>query len=368
VLSNAGWFDARRLGGRATDVRRIAVTDFLRTLGNAVLARPFDVVVINNEARQLLAFCLLKLLVPWAQWQIVSVDLVVQRPRNWRQRIRLRVARLLFRQVELLLFFFKDTRELEKVYGIDRRKIRYIPFKINSYDRVLSHPVSDEGFILSCGQSKRDYATLCRAMEGLPYTAYILAPQPQAARKHGTTFDFQSFPSNVRWVTDDGSDASWIDWIARSRCLVLPILPDTLAASGISTYLLAMALGKCVVITDSPATTRLVDSGEAVIVPPANPDALRTALAKVMEDFEYRERVAAAGHAYAIELKDENRLAADITAEVQRMLAGCRDLIAESHTANSGVRQELTTPAASHAEPSEAEELTSGRSVANHHF
>jgi len=324
ILSNAGWFDGRRLGGRATDVCRIAVTGFFRSLRDALFARPFDVVVINNEARQLLAFCLLKLLLPWTQWHIVSVDLVVQRPRSWRQRIRLRIARLLFRQVDLFLFFFKDTRELEKVYGIDRRKIRYVPFKVNTYDRVLAHPVSDEGFILSCGQSKRDYATLCRAMEGLPYTACILAPPPHFAGKHGTTFDFRSLPSNVRWVTDDGSDASWIDWIARARCLVLPVLPDTLAASGISTYLLAMALGKCVVITDSPATVRLVDCGEAVIVPPANPAALRAALTKVMEDSKYREQVAAMGYAYAMRLKDENRLAADLTAEVERMLAGYR--------------------------------------------
>ena len=322
VLSNAGWFDARQLGGRATDVCRIVATGFLRTFWTALCARPFDVVVINNEARQLLAFCLLKLLLPSARWQIVSVDLIVQRPRSWHERIRLRIARLLLRQVELFLLFFKDTRELEKVYGIDRRKIRYVPFKVNTYDRLLAHPVSDEGFILSCGQSMRDYATLCRAMEGLPYTACILAPPPQSARKHGTTFDYESCPSNVRWVMHDGCQASWNDWIARARCLVLPVLPDTLVASGISTYLVAMALGKCVVITDSPATVRLVDSGEAVIVPPADPDALRTALARVMEDSAYREQVAAAGHAYAIGLKDEDRLAADITAEVERMLAG----------------------------------------------
>jgi glycosyltransferase involved in cell wall biosynthesis len=310
------------------------VAGFLPTLRGAFLAPPFDVVVINSEPRQLLAFCLLRLLLPWTRRRIVSVDLVVQRPRNWREQIRLWVARLLFRQVELFLFFFKDTRELERVYGIDRGKIHYIPFKINSRDRILTHPVSDEGFILSCGQSKRDYATLCRAMEGLPYSACILAPQPQSACKHGTTFDFQSCPSNVRWVTDDGSEASWVDWIARARCLVLPILPDTLAASGISTYLVAMALGKCVVITDSPATVRLVDSGEAVIVPPANPDALRTALTKVMEDPAFRQRVADAGHAYAIGLKDENRLAADIATEVDRIVAGCSDPVAAFHAVN----------------------------------
>ena len=41
-----------------------------------------------------------------------------------------------------------------------------------------------------------------------------------------------------------------------------------------------------------------------------------------MEDSGYRQLVAAAGHAYAMGLKDENRLAADITAEIERLISG----------------------------------------------
>jgi glycosyltransferase involved in cell wall biosynthesis len=324
ILSNKGWFDSHRLGGRATEVQQLAECGFWGTFRQVLSARPFDLVVLSNQPRQLLALCLLKLLFPWPRWQIVSVDLVVQRPRNWRERVRLQLARILLKQVHLFLFFFRASQELEKVYGIPHGKVRYIPFKINSYERVLAQPVADEGFILSCGQSKRDYATLCRAMEGLPYPAVILAPGPQAAGKHGTTFDFQSLPANVRWVTDDGSDASWIDWIARCRCLVLPVVPDTLAASGISTYLVAMALGKCVVISESPGTEQLIDSGQAVIVRPADAAALRAALIRVMEDSAYRRYAAALGQAYALGLKDEERLAADIRAELDRMLGGCR--------------------------------------------
>ena len=319
VVSNTRWFDGQRIGGRPADVSRIAAGGFLRTLWNAIFARPCDVVVINNEPRQVLVYCLLKLLLPWAAWQIVSVDMVVQRPTNWRQRIRTWIARSLLRQVDRFLVFFKDTVEWKASMESTVARSSTSPSR-STVTKVWSQAVSDEGFILSCGQSKRDYATLCQAMEGLPYAAHILAQSPQVSHKHGTTFDFQSFPENVHWVTDDGSDASWIDWIARARCLVLPVLPDTLAASGISTYLVAMALGKCVVITDSPATAQLIDRGEAVIVPPADPAALRTALTEVMENAAYREKVAAAGHAYAIGLKDEKHMAADISVQVDATL------------------------------------------------
>jgi hypothetical protein len=65
VLCNADWFNSCRSGSRAIDGRRIAVTGFLQTLRSALLAQPFDAVVILNDARQLLAFCLINLVLPW---------------------------------------------------------------------------------------------------------------------------------------------------------------------------------------------------------------------------------------------------------------------------------------------------------------
>jgi glycosyltransferase involved in cell wall biosynthesis len=95
-----------------------------------------------------------------------------------------------------------------------------------------------------------------------------------------------------------------------------------LKASGISTYLVAMALGKCVIMTDSPATQGLIDDGHAVVVPPCDPAALRDAIARVASDAAFRERTAAAGKAYASALGDESRLAADIARFVESLIDG----------------------------------------------
>ncbi len=320
VLSNTGWFDGRTIAGRPIQSQRIAEMGAGATLRALAAADPFDVAVLNGNPQQLLIFCLWKLLRPGCRWRLVSSDLVLQRPRNWYERLRRAGVRRLLGQVDRFLFHYKDTSPIEAVYGIDHGKVRYVPFKVNELDLVVSQPTSDEGFILSCGQSKRDYATFCRALEGLPYAARILAPAGRETVKHGTAFDFRSLPCNVRLITDDGSDASWADWIARSTCVVLPVLADTLAASGISTYLVAMAMGKCVIITESPATRGLVDEGQAVVVAPADAAALRAALVKVCEDGQYRKDVAAAGRAYALSLEDEDRLARDVTAELGLLL------------------------------------------------
>jgi glycosyltransferase involved in cell wall biosynthesis len=320
VITNASWLVGRHLAGRPLDVRRLRRTGPFGTIRAFFAADRFDVALFTAEARQLVVFCLLKLLWPGRCRRLVSVDPVLQRPRNFRERLRLGIVRLLLRQVDLFLVFFRDTRGLEMVYRIDPAKIRYVPFKINDYHTVITHPTRDEGFVLSCGRSKRDYTTFCKALATLPYAARILAPGKEENLKHGTTSDFRSLPANVRQVTDDGSHASWIDWISRCTCLVLPVLPDTLAPSGISTYLVAMALGKCVIVTDGPATRGLIDDGQAVIVPASDPQALRAALVQVFENETYRHEVASRGKAYALALRDEDRLAEDVIVELGRLL------------------------------------------------
>lgn len=320
IISNTEWFRQQTIAGHPIEAQRIPEMGAGGTLRALAAAGPFDVAVLNGNPQQLLVFCLWKLLNPFCRWRLVSLDLVLQRPRNFRQHPRTFLVRRLLRRVDRFLFFYKDTQAIETVYGIDHRKVQYVPFKINEYDDVVNHPTVDEGFILSCGRSKRDYATFCEAVDGLPYATFILAPAGRDTMKHGTTFNFRSLPENVRLITDDGSDESWAGWISKATCVVLPVLPDTLAASGISTYLAAMAMGKCVIITESPATLGLLDEGQAVVVPPADPAAMRAAVVEVFEDRQHREAVAAAGRDYALSLGDESRLARDVAVKVGQLL------------------------------------------------
>ncbi|MGA2382694.1 MAG: glycosyltransferase [Gemmatimonadales bacterium] len=322
VLCNADWFEGRTIGGRGVAVRRLVESGWAAPLRNLVAWWRSDVAVFNIATRQLMVLAAARALLPFSRCRLVLVDTILNRPQTWRQRLRVRLMRRLLHEVDLFILYFRDTEALQRVYAIPAAKIRYVPFKVNDFANVVKAPVTDAGYILACGRSKRDYVTFARAMDGLPYRATILVPKAEEARVHGTNSDLAGLPPNVAVVQDDGSSRSWIEWISRASFVVLPILPDTLAPSGIGTYLAAMALGKCVVITEGLATRGLLDSSTAVLVPPADAAALRAAVVRVADDRAFRERVAAAGRDYARGLGDVSRLAGDIIHEVEVLLTG----------------------------------------------
>lgn len=318
ILTNTTWFAGRSAGDRALRAEALSAGDPAGLLRDLAALRGADLAVINVAPRQLLLAAAAKRALPGVQPYLVSVDLILRRPTNLRQQLRQRAVRALLQAVDLFILYFKDTAELGRIYGIPADRICYVPFKVNDLEAVRRTATSDEGYLLACGQSNRDYTTLCRAVEGLPHRTVILAPFGRAAQRHGTTFvpGSAGCPANVQPVCDDGSPASWLRWLAAARAVVLPIEPGMLSPSGIGTYLVAMALGKCVVITDSAATRELLDAQTAVIVPPADPEALRGALLRVAEDDAFRRRIAAAGQRYALALGDEQRLGDDIYREV----------------------------------------------------
>jgi glycosyltransferase involved in cell wall biosynthesis len=321
VLSNSDWFDGKAESGVPIEARHTSRSGLLGTLREFWTARDCDAVVFNMASRQLLLFCLLRKLLPIGPRKLVAVDLMLPRPQGIRQRVRAWIVRRLLKAVDLFIFYFRDIAPWKRFYGIAPDRTCYVPFKVNDYQRVLATTTRDEGFILACGRTHRDYATFFHAVRGLPIEARILARRHELA-ENGTQDDVGSLcAANITVVEDDGSSASWIDWIARSRLVVLPLSPGTPFAAGISTYLVAMALGKCVIITEGTATRGMLEDGQAIIVPPSDPEALRAAIMAASTDVGYRTRVGAAGQRYARALGDHKRLAMDITCEVVRLVA-----------------------------------------------
>ena len=149
-----------------------------------------------------------------------------------------------------------------------------MPFKVNSYEHVTSTATANAG-TFSGGVSRRDYPTLVKACEGLPYPVRIVVPAPKHAKVHATFLDKSSLPPNVKVVHDDGSLESFLGHIAQSRMVVIPTKKRDFASTGTSVYLMSMALGKCVIISAGPTADRILTDDMAVIVPPEDPAALR---------------------------------------------------------------------------------------------
>lgn len=272
-----------------------------------------DYVVVNCSPADLFDLCLAKLLKPFSRGRIVSLDTVlpVPHPATLSDRVKLWVKRTLFRQVHLFIEYFRQTEGYERHYGIPHGRFRYVPFKINRYERVVQTVTRDDGYIFSGGNTRRDFATLIAAMRDLPLPVRIVTMSDDVIAGHGSVLDARSLPPHIEVVRHDGSD-SFLDHIAGARLVALPIRRDNISASGIGVYLASMALGKCVVISDGPAVRGVVPPGAAIIVPPEDPAALREAIKGAYDDHASRQAVADAGRRYALSLGGEAQLCASV--------------------------------------------------------
>lgn len=268
-----------------------------------------DYALINCAARELFHVALLNMLNPFSRCRVVSLDTVLPVPRLGSRSAQVVhwIKMRLFKGVHLFIEYFRDTRGYERHYGIPAAKFRYVPFKINRYERVLATPVRDDGYIFCGGNTRRDFATLIEAVRGTSYPVRIVTMHENVIRGHGSFLEESSLPANVEVVRHDGSD-SFLDHIAGARLVVLPIKKENISASGIGVYLASMGLGKCVIVSHGPAVDGVVPDGAAIVVPPEDPSALRAAIDRAYLDRALRESVAAAGMAYARSLQGEQRL------------------------------------------------------------
>lgn len=288
--------------------------------------RRHDVVVLNAESQLLLGLCLWRTLWPFGRWKLVSLDLVLSRPVTGRQVIVAWVKKQLFRKVDRFILYFRDTGAYARWYGITPDRTSYVPFKVNIWSSVENARTLDsEGeYVLTVGRSKRDLDTFLKAMAEVKYPGVLLHQPSGILAQHGTTLPTSPLPENVTAVEDHGGQDSWIDFLRRAKIVVLATRAETISPSGISTYLDAMALRKCVVATESPATRGLLKD-EAVVVPPADPKALATAIQSMWEDASAREAIARRGQAYAFTLQGEERLMRDIAAVVCGLMSSAAD-------------------------------------------
>jgi glycosyltransferase involved in cell wall biosynthesis len=288
----------------------------------------YDVLLLDDNPPYLARLCLLRWLWPFGCCRLVSVDIMFVRPATWAQRLNAWAWRLLLRRVDHFVHFFKDLDGYRRYFGVGPDRSTFVPFKVNGWAKIPpAEELSSNGeYVLIGGRSLRDLDTFATAMRQVPYPGVLLYYDLRLMRDNGTALP-QGLPANVRAVEDDGSMESWLAHLRRARLVVLALLPGAIRAIGVSACLNAMALKKCVVISDGP-TTRGVITDEALVVPPADPAALAAAIRRGWEDDALRERTAAAGRGYAEKAGGEERLLRDLVRVCARV-AG-RSLLSES--------------------------------------
>jgi glycosyltransferase involved in cell wall biosynthesis len=286
----------------------VGAGDVLRFIRSCIGA---DLVLLDDDQQKLMLACLLR---PLLRFRLVSVDLILRRPKSLKARVGRLLKRALFGQVDRFLLYFKDTSGYEQLYGIGPDRAVYVPFKVNGWERMALHSAASAGgeYVLCAGRTLRDVGTFVEAMREAGCPGLLLQQQPELLSQHGTRPWLGELPANLQLVVDTSDSLeSFMDFMRGARLVVIPRFHGDLAATGISTYLVAMALGKCVIISKGPGAEDVL-TNQAVIVPPEDAAALAQQIKLLWHDEPLRESIAAAGRHYAEQLGGERRFLRDI--------------------------------------------------------
>jgi glycosyltransferase involved in cell wall biosynthesis len=276
-----------------------------------------DLVVLNVDQRRLVLACMLKWVWPLARFKLVSVDLILRPPKSFRERLKILSRRIIFARVNKFILYFKDLSGYQRFYGIGPSRAAYVPFKVNGWELMGPSPdnSADGDYVLCAGRTLRDIETFVKAIERAGCPGLLLQQRREVVMAHGTPAWSGQLPSNVRLIVDEGDSLeSFYDFIRKARMVVIPRFRVDIAATGISTYLVAMALGKCVVLSQGPGAEDIL-TDEAVIVPPENVDHLAEQIDLLWNDHQIRSEVASRGRKYAESVAGEQRLLSDILRE-----------------------------------------------------
>lgn len=212
---------------------------------------------------------------------VVNYDLCTTYARS--RRLRRALLRASVRSCTRVVCLAEAQRtELLAQTGAVSERVVTVPLGIDaSFFAPRPSEPGPKPVVLSVGKDlARDFATFCAAVAGLDVEARLVT--------HPRMLANIDVPPTVR-VLQGISDAQLRDEYAHAACVVLPQRRDGYPygseAGGLTALLEALAMGRLVVASERAVLRDYVVDGEtAVLVPPEDPVALRTALERVLAD------------------------------------------------------------------------------------
>jgi glycosyltransferase involved in cell wall biosynthesis len=286
----------------------VSATEFIRQCFHS------DLVILNTDQKKLMLACALRWIVPFVHFRLVSVDILLRRPTTLTSRAKALLKKILLRRVDRFLLYFKNLRGCERFYGIGPDRAVYVPFKVNDWDKIQlwADTTSGGDYVMCAGRTMRDVNTFVEAMRRSGCHGLLHQQKADVMAEHGTQAWEGDLPSNLKLVIDESyRHEVFLDFIAKARLVVIPRFRNDIGPAGIATYLVAMALNKCVIVSEGPGVDDVL-TDEAVIVPPEDPEALAEQIKRLWNDHVLRAEIAARGKEYALSLGGEERLHRDI--------------------------------------------------------
>jgi glycosyltransferase involved in cell wall biosynthesis len=207
-------------------------------------------------------------------------------------------------QSHIDVFFVYSTWQadfIRKHWKLPDKRVIFTPFMVDDRFFTPWHvpnwenlPSLDDRFtpiICAVGLEYRDYPTLIEAVRGLPVQVVLAAASPWSKRRD--TSAGKQLPKNV--IVHRFSQYELRELYAASKFVVMPLYPVDFQA-GVTAILEAMAMGKAVICTRTPGQTDvIVDGLTGLYVEPGNPDALRSAIERLLDHPEESDRMGCNG-------------------------------------------------------------------------
>ena len=206
-----------------------------------------------------------------------------------------------------------QKRYIEREFNVPASNVVLTTFMVDtaffSPNSASAHP---RNAICSAGLEHRDYRTLIEATRELPIDVVIASGSPWSTNPD--LLEGETLPSNVEVCQLNHFDLRQL--YADCKFVVVPLAPVEFQA-GVTTILEAMAMGKCVICTRTPGQTDVIEHERTgLYVDPDNPQMLRAAIKRLLDDPELAQRLGEAGRLW-VERADLDRYAASLASFVR---------------------------------------------------
>jgi len=213
---------------------------------------------------------------------------------------------------QLLVTSGVERKIYQRLLSVSLSRLHFLPEGPRSELRNRSAvPVRD--YVFAYGNSDRDFESLVTAAREIPSPVIILS---QAFRPRGP------LPENVRLMRAFVSEDEMFNLVAGSRCCVLPIKGDRVAA-GQNSMLEIMALGRPLVVSRNFATEEYAeDQVSALFFDSGDVQTLGALIRRTLAQPEWTEAIARRGFERTWRLLDQGPcLLMEILARCRRQTA-----------------------------------------------
>lgn len=207
-----------------------------------------------------------------------------------------RALRVMDRFERVIVFARDAVSGLSSTYGVPPERVC---FSMDAIDERFWRPdpaiLPELDLVLSVGRARRDFSTLFAAVAGLPLRLRVQAGSQWHVEYAARTGDRP--PENVEW----GGFLSYTELRAlydRAGFAVIALEPGAHHSAGSVSVKEALAMGKAVILASDGGGSEAVRDGETGLrVPAGDPDALRRAIAQLLDAPDLARRMGERGRA-----------------------------------------------------------------------